>query len=156
MGAGSTWRARAGIGNLATLSFGIPPTTFDSQGKPPEGYVGQVFGLGDFLVALITFVIVAFVIFVLVKVTEKWGIEWETESIGSASPRLLFFSGLCRFVFGFAVLERVLRCTLQSSFAFLLDAFNFLRVSKRAHTPKPAYKLRTQSPPPSQIQQHIH
>lgn len=25
----------AGIGNLATLSFGIPPTTFDSQGKPP-------------------------------------------------------------------------------------------------------------------------
>ncbi|MGQ9460716.1 MAG: MscL family protein [Candidatus Bathyarchaeaceae archaeon] len=35
----------------------------------------QIFGVGDFLVALITFVIVAFVIFLLVKITKKWGIE---------------------------------------------------------------------------------
>jgi len=35
----------------------------------------QKFGIGNFLVALITFVIVAFVIFILVKVTKKWGIE---------------------------------------------------------------------------------
>jgi len=35
----------------------------------------QIFGVGDFLVALITFVIVAFVIFILVKVTKRWGIE---------------------------------------------------------------------------------
>jgi len=35
----------------------------------------QTFGVGNFLVALITFVIVAFVIFVLVKVTKKWGIK---------------------------------------------------------------------------------
>ena len=35
----------------------------------------QTFGIGDFLVALITFLIVAFVIFILVKVTKKWGIE---------------------------------------------------------------------------------
>ena len=35
----------------------------------------QVFGLGNFLVALITFVIVAFVIFLLVKITKKWGIK---------------------------------------------------------------------------------
>jgi large-conductance mechanosensitive channel len=40
-----------------------------------QGYVGQIFVVGDFLVALITFIIVAFVIFVLVKVTKKWGIE---------------------------------------------------------------------------------
>jgi large conductance mechanosensitive channel len=35
----------------------------------------QTFGVGSFLVALITFIIVAFVIFILVKVTKKWGIK---------------------------------------------------------------------------------
>jgi len=35
----------------------------------------QIFGVGSFLVALITFIIVAFVIFILVKITKKWGIE---------------------------------------------------------------------------------
>ena len=35
----------------------------------------QVFGIGNFLVALITFIIVAFVIFIIVKVTKKWGIQ---------------------------------------------------------------------------------
>ena len=35
----------------------------------------QEFGVGGFLVALITFIIVAFVIFMLVKVTKKWGIK---------------------------------------------------------------------------------
>ena len=65
----------AGIGNLSTLKFGIPSTTFDASGNPPTGYTGQVFGVGDFLVALITFIIVAFVIFLLVKITKKWGIE---------------------------------------------------------------------------------
>ena len=40
-----------------------------------EAVVGeQVFGIGNFLVALITFIIVAIVIFLLVKVTKKWGI----------------------------------------------------------------------------------
>lgn len=36
---------------------------------------GQIFGIGNFLVALITFIIVAFVVFVLVKVTKRWGIQ---------------------------------------------------------------------------------
>ena len=65
----------AGIGNLSTLKFGIPFTTFDAAGNPPTGYTGQLFGVGDFLVALITFIIVAFVVFLLVKITKKWGIE---------------------------------------------------------------------------------
>lgn len=65
----------AGIGNLATLKFGIPSTTFDVAGNTPTGYTGQLFGVGDFLVALITFIIVVFVIFLLVKITKKWGIE---------------------------------------------------------------------------------
>ena len=65
----------AGIGNLSTLKFGIPTTTFDASGNPPTTYTGQVFGVGDFLVALITFIIVAFVIFLIVKISRKWGIE---------------------------------------------------------------------------------
>ncbi len=64
-----------GLGNLATYRIGIPPTTFDEAGNPPADYSGQVFGLGDFLAALITFIIVAFVIFILVKITKKWGME---------------------------------------------------------------------------------
>ena len=35
----------------------------------------QTFGYGNFLVALITFLIVALLIFLAVKVTKKWGIE---------------------------------------------------------------------------------
>ena len=52
--------ALPGIDNLSTL-------------KIPVG--SQEFGVGGFLVALITFIIVAFVIFILVKVTKKWGIK---------------------------------------------------------------------------------
>jgi len=64
-----------GLGNLATYKVPIPPTDLDSSGNPPAGYGGQLFGVGDFLVALITFIIVAFVIFLIVKVTRRWGIE---------------------------------------------------------------------------------
>jgi len=52
--------ALPGLGDLATYTYQISE---------------QIFGIGDFLVALITFIIVAFVIFILVKVTKKWGIE---------------------------------------------------------------------------------
>jgi large conductance mechanosensitive channel len=64
-----------GLGNLATFKIPIPPVDLDNAGNPPLGYVGQIFGVGEFLVALITFIIVAFVIFLLVKITKKWGIE---------------------------------------------------------------------------------
>jgi len=49
-----------GMGDLATLQFQL---------------LNQMFGVGHFLAALITFIIVAFVIFILVKITKKWGIE---------------------------------------------------------------------------------
>jgi large conductance mechanosensitive channel len=49
-----------GLGDLASYSFTVG---------------SQIFGVGDFLVALITFIIVAFVIFIIVKITKKWGIE---------------------------------------------------------------------------------
>ncbi len=49
-----------GMDNLATLSLAVG---------------SQQFGVGDFLVALITFIIVAFVIFLIVKVAKKWKID---------------------------------------------------------------------------------
>ena len=49
-----------GLGNLATAK-----STFSSQD----------FLYGDFLLALITFIIVALVIFLIVKVTKRWNIE---------------------------------------------------------------------------------
>jgi large conductance mechanosensitive channel len=65
-----------GLGNLSTFKIAIPPTALDSQGSPIDPtYAGQLFGVGDFFVALITFIIVAFVIFLIVKITRKWGIE---------------------------------------------------------------------------------
>jgi large conductance mechanosensitive channel len=65
-----------GLGNLSTFKIAIPATALDSQGNPIDAtYAGQLFGVGDFSVALITFIIVAFLIFLIVKVTKKWGIE---------------------------------------------------------------------------------
>ena len=52
--------ALPGLSDLSSLQY--------STGK-------QIFGVGNFLVALITFIIVAFVIFILVKVTKRWGIK---------------------------------------------------------------------------------
>ena len=52
--------ALPGTDNLATMTIAVGT---------------QEFGIGSFLVALITFTIVAFVIFILVKVTKKWGIQ---------------------------------------------------------------------------------
>ncbi len=49
-----------GMDNLATMSVAVG---------------SQQFGVGDFLVALITFIIVAFVVFIIVKVAKKWGID---------------------------------------------------------------------------------
>jgi large conductance mechanosensitive channel len=53
--------ALPGLSDLASLTYKVPGTE-------------QTFGIGNFLVALITFVIVALVIFILVKITKKWGI----------------------------------------------------------------------------------
>lgn len=35
----------------------------------------SIFGVGDFLIALITFIIVAFVIFIIVKIAAKWKMD---------------------------------------------------------------------------------
>ena len=49
-----------GLGDLATITSVVNE---------------QTFGIGNFLVALITFIIVAFVIFIVVKVAKKWGMD---------------------------------------------------------------------------------
>jgi large conductance mechanosensitive channel len=68
--------ALPGLGNLATFKIAVPPTDLDSTGTPIDpNYTGQLFGVGNFLVALITFIIVAFVIFLIVKITTRLGIE---------------------------------------------------------------------------------
>ncbi|MGP3667743.1 MAG: MscL family protein [Candidatus Bathyarchaeota archaeon] len=65
-----------GLGNLSTLKIAIPPTILDAQGNPVDPtWTGQLFGIGNFLAAVITFIIVAFVIFLIVKISKKWGIE---------------------------------------------------------------------------------
>jgi large conductance mechanosensitive channel len=49
-----------GLTNLATLTVSV---------------MSQQFGIGDFLVAVITFIVVALVIFLIVKLTKRMGIE---------------------------------------------------------------------------------
>jgi large conductance mechanosensitive channel len=58
---------------LPAIGLAIPGLSDLSTYAVPAG--NQVFGVGSFLVALITFIIVAFVIFIIVKVTKKWGIK---------------------------------------------------------------------------------
>ena len=58
---------------LPAIGLAIPGLSDLSTYSVPAG--NQVFGVGSFLVALITFIIVAFVIFIIVKVTKKWGIK---------------------------------------------------------------------------------
>ncbi len=52
--------ALPGLDNLATIEYSVG---------------SQSFQIGHFLVAIITFIIVAFVIFLLAKITKRWGIE---------------------------------------------------------------------------------
>ena len=53
----------------------MPIVTLVMPGIEWETIVAGPFRVGHFIGALITFLIVAFVIFILVKVTKRWGIE---------------------------------------------------------------------------------
>jgi len=53
----------------------MPIVQFATPGIAWEAIQLGPFRIGHFIGALITFVIVAFVIFILVKITRKWGIE---------------------------------------------------------------------------------
>ncbi len=58
---------------LPAIGLAIPGLEDLATYAVPVG--SQTFGIGSFLVALITFIIVAFVIFIIVKVSKKWGIK---------------------------------------------------------------------------------
>jgi len=58
---------------LPAIGLAIPGLADLSTYAAPVG--NQMFGVGHFLVALMTFIIVAFVIFIIVKVTKKCGIQ---------------------------------------------------------------------------------
>jgi len=53
----------------------MPLVTLAMPGIEWETIVAGPFRVGHFIGALITFLIVAFVIFIIVKVTKRWGIE---------------------------------------------------------------------------------
>ncbi len=55
--------------------FVMPIVTLAMPGIEWETIAAGPFRIGHFIGALITFIIVAFVIFILVKVTKRWGIE---------------------------------------------------------------------------------
>ena len=55
--------------------FVMPIVTLAMPGIEWETIVAGPFRVGHFIGALITFLIVAFVIFILVKITKRWGIE---------------------------------------------------------------------------------
>jgi large conductance mechanosensitive channel len=54
---------------LPAIGLAIPGMTDLST------YTAGPFAIGDFLVALITFIIVAFIVFLAVKVAKRWGME---------------------------------------------------------------------------------
>ncbi|MEM3640966.1 MAG: MscL family protein [Candidatus Bathyarchaeia archaeon] len=53
----------------------MPIITLALPGVAWEAFVVGPFRIGHFVGALITFLLVAFVIFLIVKITKKWGIE---------------------------------------------------------------------------------
>ncbi|MFA5365096.1 MAG: MscL family protein [Candidatus Bathyarchaeia archaeon] len=58
---------------LPAIGLALPGLADISSLQVTSG--SQVFGVGNFLVALITFIIVTLVIFIIVKVTKRWGIK---------------------------------------------------------------------------------
>ena len=58
---------------MPLIGLAIPGMTDLATYSPTV--MNQVFGIGEFLVALITFIIVAFIVFIVVKVAKKWKLD---------------------------------------------------------------------------------
>jgi large conductance mechanosensitive channel len=61
--------------DLLLLAIGLAVPGLQDLATYTVSAGNQVFSVGNFLVYLIIFIIVAFVIFIIVKVTKKWGIQ---------------------------------------------------------------------------------
>jgi large conductance mechanosensitive channel len=63
------------VKDLILPVIGIPLSSVGDLTNLKEYVAGQTFGVGDFLTAVITFIIVAFVIFLIVKIAKRYKID---------------------------------------------------------------------------------
>jgi large conductance mechanosensitive channel len=63
------------VKDLILPVIGIPLSSVGNLGTLTETFDKQTFSIGDFLVAVITFIIVAFVIFLIVKIAKHYRID---------------------------------------------------------------------------------
>ena len=63
------------VKDLILPLIGIPLSSAGNLGGLTEVFDKQVFGIGDFLIAVITFIIVAIVIFLIVKLAKRYEID---------------------------------------------------------------------------------
>jgi len=63
------------VSDLLMPAIGLAIPRLDNLSTLAIPVLSQTFKVGNFLVALITFLIVAFVVFLIVKVSKKWGLD---------------------------------------------------------------------------------
>jgi large conductance mechanosensitive channel len=63
------------VKDLLLPIIGIPLSSVGNLSTYQVEFAGQTFGIGDFLTAFITFVIVALVVFLIVKAAERYDIK---------------------------------------------------------------------------------
>jgi len=63
------------VKDLILPVIGIPLSSIGDLTNLKEIFDGQTFSVGDFLTAVITFIIVAFVIFLIVKLAKRYKID---------------------------------------------------------------------------------
>ena len=63
------------VKDLILPVIGIPLSSVGDLTNLKESFAGQTFSIGDFLTAVITFIIVAFVIFLIVKIAKRYKID---------------------------------------------------------------------------------
>jgi len=70
--------------DLASLNYVMSPAEFDADGVETKG--AAIIAIGEFLTALISFIIVAFVMFMIIKGMNKAMAEPEPEEEAPAGP----------------------------------------------------------------------
>ena len=63
------------VKDLILPVIGIPLSSVGDLTSLKVVFAGQTFSIGDFLIAVITFIIVAFVIFLIVKIAKRYKID---------------------------------------------------------------------------------
>jgi large conductance mechanosensitive channel len=63
------------VKDLVLPIIGIPLSSVGDLTNLKETFAGQTFNIGDFLIAVITFIIVTFVIFIIVKLAKRYKID---------------------------------------------------------------------------------